>query len=97
MKNKPHDEDSAVQLLFAVTTALREGFSLEEQAAAIMAEPIVEALRRRYGCEELYIPAPDKRARNEAIKREFNGRNREEVCRKHGVSRSQLYDIVKTN
>lgn len=93
---KTHDEDSVVQLMFAIVTALREGFALEEQIASAMAEPIVAALRRNYSCEEIYIPAPDKRERNEAIRREFNGRNRDEVCRRHNVSRSQLYEIVKT-
>jgi len=94
-KQNALDADSAVELQYAIVTALREGFGLDELAAAAMAEPFANSLRRHYACENLYIPAPDKRLRNEAIRREFNGRNRAEVCRKWGISRTQLYAIVK--
>lgn len=94
-QSEAQDEDAGVQLLLALTAAIQDACSLEEQIAAALAEPVAAALRRRYACEELYIPAPDKRERNESIRREFNGRNREEVMRKYGLSRSQLYAIVR--
>lgn len=31
---------------------------------------------------------------NDIIKREFNGTNRADVCRKHNISRSRLYQII---
>ena len=91
-----HDEDAGVQLHLAITSALREGCSLEEQAAAALAEPIVQALRRQYACEDLYVPAPDKRSRNAAIRREFNGRNRYEIMKRYNISRTRLYEIVSS-
>lgn len=89
-----HEEDAGVQLLLLLTAALQEAYSLDETAATALGEPLAAAIRRRHACEELYIPAPDKRERNEAIRREFNGRNRLEIMRKYNISRSQLYAIV---
>jgi Mor family transcriptional regulator len=36
----------------------------------------------------------DRAERDAAIRRDFNGRNRDELCREHGISKSRLYQIV---
>ena len=43
---------------------------------------------------EHYIPAEDREGRDAAIRAEFNGRNRDDVCRKFGISKSQFYKIL---
>lgn len=89
-----NQDDYGIELLYEVTAAIQEGLGYEEQIAAQMAQPITDALRRRNPAERLYIPAPDKRSRDEAVRREFNGRNAREVCDRHGISRSRLYEII---
>jgi len=43
----------------------------------------------------VYISKRETRTRREAVLRDFNGRNREEVCRKHGISKAQFYRMLK--
>lgn len=91
---KRHNEDAALALHYDIVAVICDAFGMEEALANCLAEPITRGLRARVGGQEVYIPAPDKRARDEAIRREFNGRNLDEVCNRHGVSKSRLYEIV---
>lgn len=79
-------EDQAVQLAGEISSILVEVISQDEA--------LVDGLRSRLGGGDVYIPAPDKSARNQAIRAEFNGRNMSEVCRRHGVKPSTVYRIV---
>lgn len=90
-----HDDDSTVLLQYEMTTIVREEVGFTEHFASQIAEAIVRGMRRRLGPGEIYIAAPSKVERDAAIRAEYNGRNLDEVCRKHGVSRSRLYEIVK--
>ncbi|TQE91142.1 MAG: DNA-binding protein, partial [Spiribacter salinus] len=47
-----------------------------------------------WGGARLYIPCKDRAARDAAIRAEFTGRNHDEVCRRHGISRRTLYRII---
>jgi Mor family transcriptional regulator len=87
-------EDAAVTLHGEITVILQEEIGFNEHFATQFAERILQGIRRRLGGQDLYIPAPDRTARDAAIRREFNGRNRDEVCRKYGISRTRLYEIV---
>lgn len=86
--------DNATALLYDMTDILREQFGLDEPLALALAEKVIAGCRRKWGAQEIYIPAPDKADRDAAIRREFNGRNLAEVCQRHGVSRSRVYEIV---
>lgn len=92
--NARRSEDSAVALHYELVTALRDGTGLREDLASQFIACLLPVLRERLGCETLYIPAPDRRERDRAIRSEFDGRNAGEVCRKYGVSRTRLYEIV---
>lgn len=94
MTQKRHSEDAAVALHYDIASVICEEFGMEEALASCLAEAITRGLRARIGGQEVYVPAPGKRERDEAIRREFNGRNLTEVCAKHGISRSRLYEIV---
>lgn len=50
---------------------------------------------REYGGGPVYLPKIDRDERRESILREFNGRNRKELCAKYGLSKSQFYEIIK--
>lgn len=70
------------------------GCAVEPEAAGALAHVVVTELRALAGGDDLYIPAAEKHLRDEAIRREFNGRNIEEVRKKYGLSRSQVYRIA---
>ncbi|MDG4595509.1 MAG: Mor transcription activator family protein [Candidatus Contendobacter sp.] len=58
---------------------------------------IVDALRRELGGSLIYIPkdtARARRQRNDAIVREFTGRNHDALARKYGVSTLHVYRLL---
>jgi len=56
----------------------------------------VEQLCHEYGGQEVYLPRGHPwRNRDEAIRREFNGRNVGEICSRYEVSRATLYRVAK--
>lgn len=65
-----------------------------EHSARDMARALFGGLQRLRGGMEHYIPAEDREGRDAAIRVEFNGRNRDDVCRKFGISKSQFYKIL---
>lgn len=87
-------EDAAATLHHAITLALQKHVGMNESFAASFATEILRGLRESMGGDYTYIPAPDRTARNAAIRAEFNGRNQDELCRKYSISRSRLYVIV---
>lgn len=99
MSTQPaHNEDTAVQLLYEVTAIVREETGLSESLASHFAEAITRGLRKRLGGQDLYIPAngshAERQERDVAIRREFNGRNLDDLCRKYGISQRQGYRII---
>lgn len=93
-------EDVALQLEHDLVDIAREELGMHEREAYEIAIALVRGLRKRYGGRRvgtrgLYIPAPSKVARDEAIRRDFNGTNTQEVMREHGISRARLYQILK--
>ncbi len=60
-----------------------------------LSEQIEQQLYRKLGGQSIYIPQLDRDARRDIILREFNGRNREEVCTRHNISKRQFYRFIK--
>jgi Mor family transcriptional regulator len=50
---------------------------------------------RIYGGGEAYIPKPDRADRRAAVLREFDGKNRKELCARHNLSKAQFYRMLK--
>jgi Mor family transcriptional regulator len=74
--------------------ALQNEFSLNPSEAQERARALIERVCAVRPAGHYYWPAPDKRLRDEAIAREFNGRNLAEVKRKFGItSTSMVYSI----
>ena len=91
--------DHQVALANEITAILRERVGYHEQFAAPIAEAIVSGLAARRGGDVLYVPTCNRKPRqladrNAAIREEFNGRNRKELCAKYGISKPRLYQIV---
>lgn len=91
--------DHQVALANEITAILRERIGYHEQFAAPIAEAIVSGLASRRGGDMLYVPTGNRKPRqlterNAAIRAEFNGRNRKQLCEKWGISKARLYQIV---
>ena len=90
-------EDAIVGLQYELTAMMREATGLHEPIASLMAERLLQVLRRRFGGGDLYIPARDRAERDKAIRAEFNGRNLNDLCRRYEISRTRVYEIVGKN
>lgn len=74
-------------------------FGMPPGAAAELAAQIVRvAAARGHGGTEYHLHCLahiTREERYDRIKREFNGRNVREICRRYGVHRSTVYRIVR--
>lgn len=89
-------EDAAAQLQRDITNIVREETGMHEGIATMFSEALVRGLRRRLGGRELYIPAPGRSERDSAIRRDYNGRNMDELMRRHEIGRTRFYEIIGT-
>lgn len=98
-KPTAYPDDSAVSLVYEITAAIQEEVGMAESFASQIAEAITRGIRRRLGGNHIYVPKfqglQEKRDRDAAIRREFNGANREVLMKRHGLSKTQIYDIIK--
>ena len=96
-----HAEDTAVALNYEITSIVRQELDLGEVEAARLAEGIVRGLRKRFTGEYLgryyltdKLSLRERAHRDRAIRAEFNGRNRDELCEKYKISQRRLYQIL---
>lgn len=73
-----------------VQHAMRENLFTEN-----CSEQIEKQLMRDFGGQAIYLPKVDSEARRLEILQEFNGRNRKELCAKHGICKAQFYNMLK--
>lgn len=88
------DDDKAAAVRTDITRAIREATGLHERFAVEISDGILHRLQQRWGGDRIYIPSKDRAARDAAIRAAFDGRNHDEVCRRHGISRATLYRIL---
>lgn len=90
-----HEESNALFLQSEMQDIIKNDRALFESMTALIADALVRGWRKRCGAQRIYIPAPPRNEDRDAnIKREFNGANREEICRKYSISRARLYQII---
>ena len=90
------DESNALFLQREVHDIVKNDPALIGGIVALIAESVVRGMRNRCGTQRIYVPAPPRNENRDAtIRREFNGTNRIEICRKHNISRARLYQIVE--
>lgn len=76
-------------LKFMECTLLEMGFPAEK------AKEFTRVIAQQFSGREIYIAKLDRDARRETVVHEFNGRNRKELCTKHGLSKAQFYRMLK--
>lgn len=84
-------------LLAVLTGGLQAELSLAEEEAIRVARGMVRWIAPFAGGDVLYVPKAreiERAARNAAILREFNGRNRDEICGRYGIARSTFYQVI---
>lgn len=70
------------------------GLDLDIQSE--LSEKITARLRRLLGGDTVYFPlSSNRKERYAAIKKDFNGSNQNELCKKYGVSRSTVLRAIK--
>lgn len=95
MKSLNDYPETLADMMQTVAACLaRLGFPDPETAALVA----VDALRERFGGSMVYFPkacATNRLARDETLRREFNGNNQRELARKYGICVATVYDILK--
>lgn len=80
------------------TRILEETAGLDHDRAALAAYEIADELRHAWGGQQVYVPralSMDAQALHRQIFEEYNGRNRDEICSKYGISMVWFYAIIK--
>jgi len=89
------EESSALFLQREMQDILKTEIGLHEEYSAAISAALVRGWRKRAGGQRIYIPTePQNAERDQQIRREFNGANALEQCKKWNLSRSRLYQIV---
>lgn len=81
-------------LIKTMISALRHALA-ENSFTENIAEQLEQQIRSDFGGQSVYIAKLDRDSRRESVLREFDGRNRAEVCRKHGIGKAQFYRYLK--
>jgi Mor family transcriptional regulator len=89
MANAPEARE---QLLARMVEVIREETGLHERFARPMAEGILRRLGDEFRGERVYLGEDRETVYQQAIA-EFNGRNRDAVCAKYGMSRATFYRV----
>lgn len=72
---------------------LREEFNLNHNEALTRASSLMDRMSDVRKADNYYWPSKPKAGRDEAILREFNGRNLNEIKQKFHVSKATVYNI----
>lgn len=84
-------------LVQVLAGGLQAELKLAEDEATSIAHGMVRWIATQAGGDALYCPKTlraDVAVRNAAIRRDFDGRNRDELCRRYRIARSTFYGIV---
>lgn len=87
-------EEQMLLLIYAMRDRLMNQHGYTEQLATEVATLCVETVRAEYGGERLYVPAPSKLARDEAIRRDLRPGNAEDLAREWNLSVTRVYEIA---
>ena len=86
------DNNSIYRQIQQETEQAAQGFGIDTKLSRDISAAITNRLRTLFGNSTVYFPGlADQPERYAAIKRDFDGKNHNEVCKKHGISRSTLY------
>lgn len=87
------ETDAALNFRNTLIRIIRKSLGLPETVAMPMADELAKGLSSEMG--GLYITKREIRStRDDAVRRDFTGRNHLEVMRKHSISKRTLYRII---
>lgn len=86
-------QDTQSRMKNGITRVVRQHTGFSERIAVEIAAEILQRLVDDWRGERVYV-CHSREERNAAVKRDFNGRNKDEVCKKHGISERTLYRIL---
>lgn len=93
MSTKIIEQDAAINFRNTLIRVIRKTLGLPEPVAVPMADELAKGLSAEMG--GLYITKREIRGtRDDAIRRDFNGRNHAEVMGRHGISKRTLYRVI---
>jgi len=81
-----------------VQAVLTKYGEIDTDKASSLGEEAVERVARAWGGATVYFPKGDyirSHRKAQDVWRDYNGRNAQEVARKHGISLVWAYDIIK--
>lgn len=87
-------ERSDARLLSYVEFAMMTALDLTADQAREQAEKTTQALRAVAGGQSIYIPAPDMKLRNQAIRAQWTGNNLVALAHQYGLSTKQVARII---
>lgn len=88
-------DDVRLQMRMRIVRVIRESTGLLEQFAVPIANEVLQVVERDIDGQALSRTDGELQAqRDRLVRAEFNGRNRAEVCRRHGISKATFYRII---
>ena len=91
----PQALDKLSSLRTTITRIVREATGLHELLALPVADAICGELQQTFGGAEIYIPAPSRIDRNQAILDDWRrGLSPDTIRRRHGVARATVYRLI---
>jgi len=89
------NSDNIYQQIVGEVKRVAQHLGMDIRLSDSMALAITLRLQKLFGNNTVYFPrlaSPEER--RAAIRRDFDGKNHNEVCKKHGISRSTLYRAI---
>ena len=86
--------ETFLQVLCDATRAIGDSYGLTEAQATEMADALTRHIQQRFGGERVYVHAKRQQDTKRRILVEFDGRNRDELCAKYGISRAWFYRLA---
>lgn len=88
-------DDVRLQMRMRIVRVIRESTGLLEQFAVPIANEVLQVVERDIDGQTLSRTDGELQAqRDRMVLAEFNGRNRNEVCRRHAISKATFYRII---
>lgn len=90
------DNDTVYRQIQQEVEQVAQDLGVDCRLSGDMAVAITNRLQKLFGSTTIYFPLfASKKDRYAAIKRDFDGDNHNEVCKKHGISRRTLYRAIR--
>lgn len=94
-KSPAIEADAALELEAILGEAVALCLGLSLTCSHGIARNLVKVLRMRHGASDVYIPAPDRKARDASIRADLRTGNAADLAARHNISVSAVYKIAR--